>query len=314
MDLESACADFDSIIPAAKTIEPDASTSNPSESALPVSQTLNLATASLENTLPSHPRMSSSPPLLSRANTPMPSPATRSLPNTPPISPARSPFNSPACSPTHAHVNTAIAPTRTRVNQLPILPPEDSISVPAEEDHRAAMDSGSPTVEIGSRKSERAAKRRRDVEIDLPSKRTRSSTINATTTSGRTTTPAASTSVATRRGLRSDNEATKRGGDKAATAAAQRRSKTVGMSAPSRAELSSAIAPVEAEKNSPLWFSTTVVMLQSESAMGEERMELVRIWVSFEVRSRYEEVCKLGPKYRPSPVGEWIGRGRPGTW
>ena len=55
-------------------------------------------------------------------------------------------------------------------------------------------------------------------------------------------------------------------------------------------------------------------MLQSESAMGKEWMELVRIWASFEVRSRYEEVSKLGPTDRPSAVGEWIGRARPSTW
>ena len=55
-------------------------------------------------------------------------------------------------------------------------------------------------------------------------------------------------------------------------------------------------------------------MLQSESAMGEKWMELVRIWASFEVRSRYEEVSKLGPMDRPAAVGEWIGRGRPSTW
>ena len=89
MDLESSGADFDSIMPASNTIQPDTSapTSNPT-------------TASLDATSSSRPCMSTSPPPLSRANTPAPSPATHSLPNTPPISPARSLLNSPACSPT----------------------------------------------------------------------------------------------------------------------------------------------------------------------------------------------------------------------
>jgi len=55
-------------------------------------------------------------------------------------------------------------------------------------------------------------------------------------------------------------------------------------------------------------------MLQSESGMGEEWMELVDLWASFEARSRYEEVKKLDPTGRPAAVGLWIGRARSRTW
>ena len=324
MDLESAGADFDSVIPTSKTIQPEPSTSsNTSESALSVSRTLNPSTASVEATL-------STPPPHSRATTPIPSPATRSRPNTPPISPTRSIFNSPACSPTRTHVNSvvplsppepslispthspvnsaAIPSTRSHVNELPISLPEPPILAPDRGDCHAAMDSEPPTAEIGSKRGGPAAtstKRGREVEKDAPSKRTRHSNTDAAIASDRTTRLAAATSVAARRGLR---------GDKAATPAAERRSKTVRTSAPSPTGSPSAIAHVEAEKNPPPWFSRTVVMLQSESAMGEEWMELVRVWASFEVRSRYQEVSKLGPTDRPSAVGEWIGRARSSTW
>jgi len=56
------------------------------------------------------------------------------------------------------------------------------------------------------------------------------------------------------------------------------------------------------------------MMLQSESKMDQRWIELVRIWVSFEARSGYEEVKKLSPSNRPTAVSEWIGRARPSTW
>ena len=55
-------------------------------------------------------------------------------------------------------------------------------------------------------------------------------------------------------------------------------------------------------------------MLQSESRMGGGWMELVNLWASFEVRSRYKEIKKLAPQGRPFAVGEWISRARPSTW
>jgi len=55
-------------------------------------------------------------------------------------------------------------------------------------------------------------------------------------------------------------------------------------------------------------------MLQSESRMGEEWMELVNLWVSFEARSQYEEVKKLDPTRRPAAVGLWIGRAHSSMW
>jgi hypothetical protein len=139
------------------------------------------------------------------------------------------------------------------------------------------MDSESPTVEIGSKESGKAAmsrKRRREVENDTTLKRTRASNTKEAIAGGRRTSFAPSTSTVTRRGLRSDN---------AATPAAQQHSKTVGTSAPSPTGSSSALVHVEAEESSPQWFSRTIKMLQSELAMGEEWMELVRIWSSFEV-------------------------------
>ena len=48
--------------------------------------------------------------------------------------------------------------------------------------------------------------------------------------------------------------------------------------------------------------------------MGEEWMEVVTLWASFERQWKYKEVSKLGPTNRPAAVGEWIGRGRPSTW
>ena len=241
MDLESSGADFDSIMPASNMIQPDTSapTSNPTM-------------ASLDATSSSRPRMSTSPPPLSHANTPAPSPATRSLPNMPPISPAHSLLNSPACSPTLNNavpfsllepslisptrfpVNSApIPPTLSHVNELPISPPEPSISEPAGGDCRAARDLESATVEIGSKKRGRGSKKRRgEVENETPLKRMKPSNTDTTIASGGRTCLSASTSTATRRSLRSDNQATKRGGNKAAIAATQQRSKTVGMSAP----------------------------------------------------------------------------------
>lgn len=57
-----------------------------------------------------------------------------------------------------------------------------------------------------------------------------------------------------------------------------------------------------------------LVMLQSESGMGEEWMELVNLWASFEARLQYKEVKKLAPTGRPSAVALWIGRARLSTW
>jgi len=317
MDLESASADFDLVIPTLKMIQLEPSTSlNTSESALSVSQTLNPSMASLEATL-------STPPPHSHATTPIPSPATHSHPNTPPISPTHSIFNSSACSPTRTHVNStvplsllepslisptcspvnsaAIPSTCSHVNELPISLPEPPILEPDRGDCHAVMDSELPTAEIGSKRGGPAAtsmKRVREMEKDAPLKRMRHSNTDTAIASDRMTHLTAVTSIAARRGLR---------GDKAATPTTEQHSKMVRTSAPSPTGSPSAIAHVEAEKNSPPWFSRMVVMLQSESAMGKEWMELVRVWASFEVQLRYQEVSKLGPTDHPSVVGEWIG-------
>jgi len=95
------------------------------------------------------------------------------------------------------------------------------------------------------------------------------------------------------------------------TSATQQHSKIVATSVSTRAETT---GPVQAEKESPSWFSGTLVMVQSESGMAGEWMELVRLWALFEVRSRYEEVRKLGPTDRPAAVTEWIRRARSSTW
>lgn len=48
--------------------------------------------------------------------------------------------------------------------------------------------------------------------------------------------------------------------------------------------------------------------------MGEEWMDLVTLWASFEARSGYEEAKKLAATGRPFAVGVWIGRARSSTW
>jgi len=90
--------------------------------------------------------------------------------------------------------------------------------------------------------------------------------------------------------------------------------KTVDASAHTAIGSSSDITPVQAGKNSPPWFSRTLVLLQSELKMGQRWMVLVRLWALFEAQSRYEEVKKLAPMNRPTAVTEWIGRGCPSTW
>ena len=120
-------------------------------------------------------QLSLEPTLSTCSNIPMPSPAARSPPNTPPISPGGSLLNSPAFSPTCDHANNTvpfpllelsqssptgsppnsavISLTHAWVNKLPILPPEPSILEPGGEDHHTAMDLELPAMEIGPRKS-----------------------------------------------------------------------------------------------------------------------------------------------------------------
>jgi hypothetical protein len=328
MDLESAGADFDSVTPTSKTVDTDTSASN--ATVQPISRTSNPDSGGVAIIAeqPSLPHMPTST-LLSRSNTPMPSPAARSLPNTPPISPTWSLLNSPHFSPTHAHVNPSvplsppqpspISPARSRldspaipptadVDELGISPPDPSISE-------------LPPVENGLGKGGRAAasrKRKSKAVHDAPSKRTRTSNINFATPSRRRTSVSASPAVVTRKSSRRENQATKRRSNEAATTTGQQPSKKpfemAGTSAPTPTRLSLAVTPVQAEKSLPAWFSRTLVMLQSESAMGEEWMEVVTLWASFERRSKYKEVSKLGPTNRPAAVGEWIGRARLSTW
>ena len=216
------------------------------------SLTLNPTTASLDATSSSCPCNSISPLLLSHANTPLPSPATHSLPNTLPISPARSLLNSPACSstlnsmipfsllelslifPTCFPVNSApIPPTLSHINELPISLPEPSILEPAGGYCHAVMDLELSTMEIRSKKRGQASKKRRgEVENDTPLKRTRPLNTDVTIASGGGTRLSASTSTVAWRGLRSDNQATKQGGSNSAIAAVPWCSKIVGTSAP----------------------------------------------------------------------------------
>ena len=67
------------------------------------------------------------------------------------------------------------------------------------------------------------------------------------------------------------------------------------MPARTRVEPTSAITPVQAKENSPPWFSWTLIMLQSELAMGEKWMELVTVWASFEAWLKFKEIKKLAP-------------------
>ena len=90
--------------------------------------------------------------------------------------------------------------------------------------------------------------------------------------------------------------------------------KTTNTSALTAVGSSSDVAPIQGETNSPSWFSRTLVMLQSESKMGQKWMELVRVWALFEMRSRYEEIKKLSPTDHPTAVAEWIGQARSSTW
>lgn len=51
-----------------------------------------------------------------------------------------------------------------------------------------------------------------------------------------------------------------------------------------------------------------------ENRLGLRWMELVAVWVDFEVKERYKERKKLSACSRPSVVEEWIRRARSPTW
>jgi len=56
-------------------------------------------------------------------------------------------------------------------------------------------------------------------------------------------------------------------------------------------------------------------MLQGdEHRLGQRWMELVAVWVDFEVEEGYKERKKLSPRGRPPIVEEWIRRARSPTW
>ena len=320
MDLESAGADFDSVVQISKNSTPDPSSSSNANTApmemlaLPSQQPLSpLITDRL-----SHPRGPASPPLpsshsgtpaLSSPNTPLISPA-RSLPNAPPISPVYLRPNSPPLSLSLSHPNMPpISPAHSCLKS-PLTGPTGACAmtpVTSQVDHSMLelTREGTPIpsevvlVEIRLRSSGWSSKKRCNEDVEevnqAPSKRMRSSKMNA-----------ALANVAT--------PATKWAANRAPSTMLQSTKKITTRATHTLAESSSAIIPVQAKVNSPPWFSRMLVMLQSESRMGEEWMELVNLWVLFEARSQYEEVKKLDPTRRPAAVGLWIGRAHSSMW
>jgi hypothetical protein len=74
-------------------------------------------------------------------------------------------------------------------------------------------------------------------------------------------------------------------------------------------------AKIEPAVGSPKWFRSALSMFQAdETRLGLRWMELVAVWVDFEVKERYKERKKLSPCGRPSAVEEWIKRARSQTW
>ena len=75
------------------------------------------------------------------------------------------------------------------------------------------------------------------------------------------------------------------------------------------------VAKVEPAVRSPKWFRSALAMFQAdETRLGQHWMELVSIWVDFEVKEKYKERKKLSASCRPSIVEEWIRRARSPTW
>ena len=75
------------------------------------------------------------------------------------------------------------------------------------------------------------------------------------------------------------------------------------------------VAKVKPAVRSPKWFRSALSMFQAdENRLGLRWMELVAVWVDFEVKERYKERKKLSACSRPSVVEEWIRRARSPTW
>ena len=335
MDLESAGADFDSVTQTSKTITPEPSASSHSTT-LPVSPSIPSAidiarddTAAeqsffepsvFETILQSResPAMS---PLPLALNTP----ALQSRSNSPPISAAGS-----------CPITPQISPTPSRNDIHGILPTHSHSSGPTEEEDQVMAISSSPAEESRPKSgggAKAGTKRSGEDANGGRSKKARTSNVDTTTARGgktrvsvliQPTSPPVQSIMETQRHSRKGGDvatkqvriASKDAATRTMGPSGQRRPsrKTVDASAHTAVRSSSDIAPVQAGKNSPPWFSRTLVLLQSESKMGQRWMALVRLWASFEVRSRYEEVKKLAPTNRPTAVTEWIGRGCPSTW
>lgn len=79
--------------------------------------------------------------------------------------------------------------------------------------------------------------------------------------------------------------------------------------------MSPMVAKVEPAVGSPKWFRTALSILQGdEHRLGQHWMELVAIWVNFEVKEGYKEQKKLSPRGCPPIVEEWIRRAQSPMW
>ena len=79
--------------------------------------------------------------------------------------------------------------------------------------------------------------------------------------------------------------------------------------------MSPMVVKVKPAVRSPKWFCTALSMLQGdEHRLGQRWMELVAVWVNFEVKEGYKEQKKLSPRGRPPIVEEWIRHAQSPMW
>lgn len=72
-------------------------------------------------------------------------------------------------------------------------------------------------------------------------------------------------------------------------------------------------APPPVDEAAPAWFTQSYSLFCSEG-LGDEWLELLLVWASFEAGESYKELGRLSSKGRPDVIQMWISRGRSTSW
>ncbi|PPQ77494.1 hypothetical protein CVT26_006140 [Gymnopilus dilepis] len=73
------------------------------------------------------------------------------------------------------------------------------------------------------------------------------------------------------------------------------------------------VAKIPKPPAAPAWFCDALTMLQAND-LGQEWRTLLESWLELEVNANFKERGKLGTRFRPTCVGDWIQRRRSTTW